>query len=207
MKKKFLFLVFLSINTTFLIGQTINLFNKTNNQIDSKIVYIGIENRFQVKGYESLERIEATNNVTLVKDNLIIRPTSTGKLPVTFITKNGKAEIIQFQVREIPNPIVMVGENNMTFIAKSNLATNRVLSIKSEQINEPFFEGYNIEYFEAELNGENFKISGNQISEQLINAIDKSKSGTKLTLSLVKIYSKKLDTHIKGTGGFIFIIK
>ena len=207
MKKKLQIFLFLSLTITLVTGQTITLFNETNNQVASKIVYIGIENRFQVKEYKSLAGIEAINYITLVKDNLIIRPATPGKLPVKFITNNGKAEIIEFLVRDIPNPIITVGDNTVASIAKSNLANNSILSIKSESINESFFEGYHIEYFEAEINGENFTTNGNQISEQLLGAIQKSKIGAKLTFSSINMYNKKLETHIKMNGGFMFVVK
>jgi GldM C-terminal domain len=187
--------VFLLLSTSSMtIGQTTVLINETGDRADSRTVYIGIDNRFKVKEPQLIQKVKGAA-VKLNKDELIIRPTSIGQLPVSFVNKNGSTETINFRVERIPDPVFTVGENPVNVVGRKDLSAESILSINSSSSGSSFFADFDITYFEAKLNGEIFRVNGNKFPEELVKAIQRSKQGEKLALSVLKARSKRSGMH------------
>ncbi|HEX8333954.1 MAG TPA: hypothetical protein VF622_15145 [Segetibacter sp.] len=195
MCNKFFFLLSLLVSSIFVSAQPVDVVNLIVNNKESKTAYIGVDNFYRIRNFDKYKSIVPHPQAKLLNDKLLIRAQSVGTFSVTFVTKKGAKEQVSFNVKRVPYPLIAIGEHTRTSIDKSYLLNNKRVSIITSEINDPFFEGYKVQAFIAELNGQTFTLQGNEFSDDLLAAIQKAEPGNKLTISSVKAFNADLDRH------------
>ena len=176
-------------------GQNVKLSNLTVSNERSRTLFIGIENVFLVTD-SAITGIENQEHVNLVNGNrLEIKPVAPGYLTVTFLKNQEKVQVI-FYVKNIPAIVPVLGNQQGSKVKKESIMVNDSLRYITDA-NDVFYTGYNIDSFTARLNKKSFSC-GPTISEPLLKAIRKSKSGDMLEITEVKLFNDKLKKSVKG---------
>ncbi|MBC7934945.1 MAG: hypothetical protein H7Y86_06260 [Rhizobacter sp.] len=205
MKKAIFLCLFVFLTSSILLGQQIKLTNKTLSAKNSRTLYIGVDNEFEIQ-CETLKGILPQNGVSLAQNKLSIRPTTVGKLTIVILTTDGENPI-SFDVRRVPDPMpVVAGEPNRE-IFKNSLSSQSQLSLRAFNNDDKFFDNYKIVSFQATLNGTNYEIKGDSFSPELRSAIFKAKNEDILAISDIKGFNEAINKSININGSFSFKIK
>ena len=144
MKKAIFLCLFVFLNSSLLWGQHIKLTNKTLSDKNSRTLYIGVNNEFEIQ-CETLKGIFPQNGVLLDQNKLSIRPTTVGKLTIVILTKEGENPI-SFDVRRVPDPVPVVVGESAREIFKKSLSSQSQLSLRAFNNDDSFqncvFSGY-----------------------------------------------------------------
>ncbi|MBK9532263.1 MAG: hypothetical protein IPO42_10820 [Chitinophagaceae bacterium] len=205
MKKAIFLCLFVFLTSSLLLGQQIKLTNKTLSDKNSRTLYIGVNNEFEIQ-CETLKGIFPQNGVLLDQNKLSIRPTTVGKLTIVILTKDGENPI-SFDVRRVPDPMPVVEGESTREIFKNSLSSQSQLSLRASNSDDTFFDNYKIVSFQATLNGTNYEITGDSFSPELKSAIIKAKNDDTLAISDVKGFNDEINKSININGSFSFKIK
>jgi len=205
MKKATFLLSFVFLISSLLWGQHINLTNKTLGDKSSRILYIGVDNEFEIQ-CETLKGILPKNGVSLAQNKLIIRPTTIGKLTIVILTKDGE-NAISFDVRRVPDPMPVVAGESPREIFKNSLSSQSQLSLRAFNNNDTFYDNFKIVSFQAILNGTNYEITGDSFSAELKSAIINAKNGDLLSINKIKSFNNETNKSININGDYSFKIK
>src|SRR5215471_17034524 len=140
-KSIFLTLIILIANSV-LIAQTLQLTNRTVSDKNSRTVYIGVDNNFEIQG-ETFKVIVPQNGVSLKGNELTVRPNKIGKLTVLFFTKEGKMRVT-FDARTLPEIMVSVAGQTSNELSKDLILNESELALKTVNSDESFFDHYKV---------------------------------------------------------------
>ena len=178
-------------------SQTLELANKTISDANSKNLYVGVDNVFEINGV-TVNSVVPQEGVSLNMNKLVIRPNMPGSFAVTLVTPNGK-ETINFNVKTVPEVTAVI--NGQTTVMKDAPFQGN-LSLKSLDFSDSYYSNYNIIAYTASLNGNSFQVNGNSFSKELNSAIAGSKAGDLLVISSMKAYNAELNKTIDLKGNF-----
>ena len=163
---------------------------------------MGIENVFIVTD-TTTTGIEKQDGVELTGNKLVIKPTMTGYLTVTFLKKDDKAQVI-FYVKNIPEIRPTPGNQPGPKIIKDSLMANPFMGYTSSDKNDGYLQGYEVASYTASVNGQSFVVTGRNFSEPLKYAIIKAKAGAALVITDYTLNNEKLKktASLKGPAKF-----
>lgn len=185
----FAFLLFISSN---LFAQSIHLENGW--KIDSKYVYVAVNNRLLVRG-----QVKAINSVRcenawckIVGDTVFVNPTVPGPLEIELYTDQQKHSF-NYIVKMLEPPSVSVNapSNHGLFLSKSDIdkATLDVSSWKP--VEEGLYENFVLDGFVMKVTGEKYYVKGIYFSEEVRAALNKLGSGDSFSVEEVHLKNKE----------------
>ena len=189
-------------------AQGIVLVNFTISQKESKTIFIGIDNKFKIEGFENLQKIEPERSIYFLRgDTLLLRPNVTGTLSITFHTKGGPQQVT-FHTKVISDVSPAIGNYTTGDVVDKNevIAQARV-TMRPYKSDEIFFENYKVASFEAHVGKQVFSIVGERFTDELIAAIRQAKAGDKLILTSVKAINADVGKTIQSSSKFSFELK
>ncbi len=205
MKKATFVCLLVFLTSSLLFGQQIKLTNKSLGDKDSKILYIGIDNEFEIES-ETLKGCLPKQGVSLAKNKLTIRPATIGNLTVVLLTKEGENPIL-FSVRRVPDPMPVIAGQTNKEISKNSLSSQSQLILTAFNSDDTFYDKFIIVSFLATFNGTKYEISGDGFSPELKSAIIKAKNEEILAISEIKSFNEEIKKFININGSFSFKIK
>ena len=202
MKKTIVLSLVVLLSTTSSISQDLVLLNKTASDKNSKIIYIGIENVFEIQG-QSLKGIVPKQGVIIKGNKLKIQPTTVGKLPIIFITGEEQKQI-DFIVKRVPDITLVLEGQTKEEIQKG---IQGQITFKSTNDEDGFFADHKVVSYTATFGGKTYEISGNKFPSDLISAIGNTKNSDVLTISDVKGSDGKGNKSVNLHGPFEFKVQ
>ena len=197
------FLLFMAIAISFASqSQSLELANKTISDANSKNLYVGVDNVFEINGV-MVNSVVPQEGVSLNMNKLVIRPTTPGSFSVTLVTATGK-ETINFNVRTVPE--VTAAINGQTTIMKDAPMQGQ-LSLKTLDFSDSYYANYSIIAYTASLNGNSFSVNGNNFSKEITSALTTAKSGDMLVISSIKAYNAELNKTLDIRGNFALTVQ
>lgn len=181
------------------VAQTLELENLTVQDKGSKTVYIGVDNYFKLKNPGYVKAIVPQQGIELKGDSLRVWAYVTGELSVVFLTQEGRENIV-FQSRVVSSPFPSINGWTDGLVDKSFLLNNGKLLIKSFRVDDTFHDGYIVTSFEATINNESYKITGNHFSNELLAAIGKAKKGDQFIINRYTGYNETTKKSMRSSG-------
>ena len=179
--------------------------NLTASAPESRVVYIGIENRFQINKTEAeiSEIIFKGGRVShLSNDSFNLLPgNNPGINELIFVTRKGRESVnlhatylpsfeIDLQGRELMN-----GESSVNYVSREDVikfGKIRILSIDPER----FYQGFHVKSFLLKIKDKEFDVKGEVIPEIALEEIAKLKRGDKIKIQY--LHAGRLHTPLGG---------
>jgi GldM C-terminal domain len=186
MKTKWLGLSLLLLVPTALAAQ-VQLRNLSLSSPDSAVLYIGINNQLTVAGFKHLQNITLhyhDNIVSPNKDGLFhVAVVTKGNMPIAVFQGHRKVKEISFAVRQITDPVVVLGNWQDNNIPKDSLLLNRRLRIIFPDCLIDYRD--EVLYFDFQIitgnqSGTVHHIKGNRMPDELLPQLAKLQTGDKL---------------------------
>lgn len=205
MKKNIFLSLVVFLSTSLLFSQQIKLINKTVSDKNSRTIYLGVDNEFEIQS-ENFKGIQPQDGVLLAENIIKIFPKVIGKFTINFLTNEGEYPI-SFNVRTIPNPMPALNGQTTKEIFKNSIVNQKQLSLKNLNDDDTFFDNYKIVSFHANLDGTSYEISGDNFSNELITAINKTKNDAIFVISDIKAFNEAVNKGIDIKSVFSYKIK
>ncbi len=202
MSKLILLSIVILFTATASVAQSITLINKTASDKNSRILYIGLYNRLEVRD-ETFKGIEPNDWVVLEQNKLTIRPGKPGKMTITFLTTQGKVPVT-FNVKSVSDASITVDGQTTKVVNKDSLLREAHICLNPADNKDTLFDPYKVVSFTAQLNGKTFEIIGKDFSYDLLDAISKAQKGDVLTISAVKGFNEALSMPVKFNRNYSF---
>jgi hypothetical protein len=179
-----------------LYGQRIEFRNLIlTNLPDSKIIYIGIDNFFQVSSVDRIKKVESSEaSVTMISDTVRLRPYRTGKVNLSIETNEGR-QYFTFDSYRLPELSLAITSDTFKYRKDNTIRRDDIMSFNKVELRTGkedvggFGSSYKVRLWEAQLNDETFIIKGERLSEELRRAISKCESGSALIIGNIEGYN------------------
>lgn len=177
-------------------GQQVQLESLAVQPKETRVVYIGIFNKFRVSSIQNIEKFEHGElNPLLRGDTLILRPSREGPLRLAVLTKSGKEEI-SFDARVLPMPMPVITSQPGIVVDKSGVLKLGKVAMGCNEEDALFLvPNYKVQGFQLTFRGRKFSIQGDQFPTEALQAFSAAACGDKLVLENVSFLDSDGKPH------------